>query len=155
MSIETRCRRGRTPRTSSAVLVIHRILRSPASPLRALPAGKRKWTSETFVLDNSTWSLQAGSSGQVWNRAEKGSDTAMDLSWRLRGACRGLDPEIFYSAGEDEGVDRAKEVCNTCVVQQQCLEFALANRESEGIWGGATEKERRRILRQRRKTAAA
>ena len=80
----------------------------------------------------------------------------MDLSWRLRGACRGLDPEIFYAAGDDEGVvDRAKAVCNTCVVQQQCLEFALANRESEGIWGGATEKERRRILRQRRKTAAA
>ncbi len=80
----------------------------------------------------------------------------MDLSWRLRGACRGLDPEIFYSASEeDDGIARAKQVCNTCVVRQQCLEFALANRESEGIWGGATEKERRRILRQRRKTAAA
>jgi WhiB family redox-sensing transcriptional regulator len=79
----------------------------------------------------------------------------MDLSWRLRGACRGLDPEIFYTTTEDEGVERAKQVCSTCVVQQQCLEFALANRESEGIWGGATEKERRRILRQRRKTAAA
>lgn len=79
----------------------------------------------------------------------------MDLTWRLRGACRGLDPEIFYSASEDVGVDRAKEVCGSCVVRQQCLEYALANRESEGIWGGATEKERRRILRQRRKTAAA
>jgi len=79
----------------------------------------------------------------------------MDLSWRLRGACRGLDPEIFYPATEEEDIQRAKVVCNTCVVQQQCLEFALANRESEGIWGGATEKERRRILRQRRKTAAA
>jgi WhiB family redox-sensing transcriptional regulator len=54
----------------------------------------------------------------------------MDLSWRLRGACRGLDPEIFYSASEDEGVERAKAVCNTCVVQQQCLEFALDHRES-------------------------
>ena len=79
----------------------------------------------------------------------------MDLSWRLRGACRGLDPEIFYPATEEEDIQRAKVVCSTCVVQQQCLEFALANRESEGIWGGATEKERRRILRQRRKTAAA
>lgn len=79
----------------------------------------------------------------------------MDLSWRLRGACRGLDPEIFYPATEEEDIRRAKVVCDTCVVQQQCLEFALANRESEGIWGGATEKERRRILRQRRKTAAA
>ena len=79
----------------------------------------------------------------------------MDLSWRLKGACRGLDPEIFYVASEDAAVERAKEVCDTCVVQQHCLEFALANREAEGIWGGATEKERRRILRQRRKTAAA
>ena len=81
----------------------------------------------------------------------------MDLSWRLKGACRGLDPEIFYASSEDEdeGVERAKEVCDTCVVQQHCLEFALVNREAEGIWGGATEKERRRILRQRRKTAAA
>ena len=79
----------------------------------------------------------------------------MDLSWRLKGACRGLDPEIFYAASADEAVERAKEVCDTCVVQQHCLEFALANREAEGIWGGATEKERRRILRQRRKTTAA
>jgi len=79
----------------------------------------------------------------------------MDLSWRLKGACRGLDPEIFYVASEDAAVERAKEVCDTCVVQQHCLEFALANREAEGIWGGATEKERRRILRQRRKTTAA
>ena len=79
----------------------------------------------------------------------------MDLSWRLKGACRGLDPEIFFVASEDDAVERAKEVCDTCVVQQHCLEFALANREAEGIWGGATEKERRRILRQRRKTTAA
>jgi len=79
----------------------------------------------------------------------------MDLSWRLRGACRGLDPDVFYPSSEEEDVQRAKVVCDRCVVQQQCLEFALDNRESEGIWGGATEKERRRILRQRRKTAAA
>lgn len=79
----------------------------------------------------------------------------MDLSWRLRGACRGLDPEIFYPSSEEDDIHRAKAVCDNCSVQQQCLEFALASRESEGIWGGATEKERRRILRQRRKTAAA
>ncbi|MDQ4070225.1 MAG: WhiB family transcriptional regulator [Actinomycetota bacterium] len=78
----------------------------------------------------------------------------MDLSWRFRGACRGLDPEIFYPASEEEA-GPAKDVCGTCTVRQQCLEFALTNREREGVWGGATEKERRRILRQRRKTAAA
>lgn len=96
-----------------------------------------------------------GSTGRFGTEPREEVIPAMDLSWRLRGACRGLDPEIFYSAGEDEGVERAKDVCGSCVVQQQCLEYALANRESEGIWGGATEKERRRILRQRRKTAAA
>ena len=78
----------------------------------------------------------------------------MDLSWRYRGACRGLDPDIFYPATEEEA-GPAKDVCDACGVRQQCLEFALANREREGVWGGATEKERRRILRQRRKTAAA
>ncbi len=78
----------------------------------------------------------------------------MDLSWRYRGACRGLDPDIFYPV-TDEEAEAAKAVCGQCVVRQQCLEFALDNREREGVWGGATEKERRRILRQRRKTAAA
>jgi len=78
----------------------------------------------------------------------------MDLSWRKRGACRGLDPEVFYPTSEEETGD-AKSICGTCAVQEQCLEFALANREADGIWGGATEKERRRILRQRRKSAAA
>ncbi len=78
----------------------------------------------------------------------------MDLTWRYRGACRGLDPEIFYPVAEEEA-GPAKDVCAACTVRQQCLEFALTNREREGVWGGATEKERRRILRQRRKTAAA
>ena len=78
----------------------------------------------------------------------------MDLSWRFRGACRGHDPEIFYPASEEEA-GPAKDVYGSCTVRQQCLEFALTNREREGVWAGATEKERRRILRQRRKTAAA
>ena len=76
----------------------------------------------------------------------------MDMSWRQRGACRGLDPAIFYPASEEEA-DEAKAICATCPVQQLCLEHALTNRERDGVWGGMTEKERRRIIRQRRKTA--
>ena len=72
--------------------------------------------------------------------------------WRQHGACRGLDPAIFYPLDDDEA-DPAKEVCDQCVVRQACLEHALATREKEGIWGGATERERRRIIRQRRRTA--
>ena len=76
----------------------------------------------------------------------------MDLLWRRNAACRGLDPEIFFPSLDDDVVD-AKAVCGSCLVQETCLEFALSVREKEGVWGGATEKERRRILRQRRKTA--
>lgn len=73
-------------------------------------------------------------------------------TWRQLSACRGVDPGIFYPPDDDDA-DAAKAVCDACSVRQPCLEYALATREREGLWGGATEKERRRILRQRRKTA--
>lgn len=76
----------------------------------------------------------------------------MNLTWRQRAACRGLDPEIFYPA-TDEDAEPAKAVCALCPVREACLEHALARRERDGIWGGLTERERRRILRQRRRTA--
>ena len=77
----------------------------------------------------------------------------MELAWRRHAACRGLDPEIFYPAIDDDDVADAKAVCGACGVQQTCLEWALQVREKEGVWGGATEKERRRILRQRRRAS--
>ena len=73
-------------------------------------------------------------------------------TWRQHAACRGLDPDIFYPL-EDEEAEPAKAVCEQCGVRQACLEYALAGREKEGVWGGATERERRRITRQRRRTA--
>jgi WhiB family redox-sensing transcriptional regulator len=78
----------------------------------------------------------------------------MNSSWRQRGACRGLEPDVFYPPTDDEA-DAAKAVCAECPVREPCLEFALSTREAEGVWGGTTARERRRILRQRRKTAAA
>ena len=75
-----------------------------------------------------------------------------ELSWRNRGACRGLDPEIFYPQSDEE-VTEAKDVCAQCHVRVACLEHAIGHREKEGVWGGATERERRRIVRQRRRTA--
>jgi WhiB family redox-sensing transcriptional regulator len=76
----------------------------------------------------------------------------MKLTWRDHAACRGLDPEIFYPVSDEEA-DQAKAVCSGCAVRQACLEHALGSRERDGVWGGATEKERRRIIRQRRRTA--
>ena len=76
----------------------------------------------------------------------------MNLSWRQRAACRGVDPDIFYPVSDDDAGE-AKAVCARCPVREPCLEYALVNRERDGVWGGATERERRRILRQRRKSA--
>ena len=76
----------------------------------------------------------------------------MNHAWHQQGACRGLDPEIFYPATHEEA-EQAKAVCSLCGVQQACLEHALGRREKDGIWGGATEKERRRIIRQRRRAS--
>ena len=78
----------------------------------------------------------------------------MNLSWRQRGACVGLDPDVFYPPSDEEAGE-AKAICASCPVREPCLEYALGNREAEGIWGGTTARERRRLLRQRRKTAAA
>ena len=78
----------------------------------------------------------------------------MNQPWRSKAACTGLDPDIFYQPTEDDlDAEPAKGVCSTCDVREACLEFALAVREKDGIWGGATERERRRMIRQRRRTA--
>jgi WhiB family redox-sensing transcriptional regulator len=75
-----------------------------------------------------------------------------NLVWRQRAACRGVEPEIFYPISEEEA-EEAKAICGACPVQETCLEYALSNRERDGVWGGATERERRRMIRQRRRSA--
>jgi WhiB family redox-sensing transcriptional regulator len=76
----------------------------------------------------------------------------MSQAWRQQAACRGLDPTAFFPA-TDEEAEVAKAVCEQCPVRETCLEQALVLREKEGIWGGCTERERRRIIRQRRRSA--
>ena len=75
-----------------------------------------------------------------------------NLTWRQHAACRGLEPEVFYPVS-DEQTEEAKAICRECPVREPCLDYALANRERDGVWGGATERERRRMIRQRRKSA--
>jgi WhiB family redox-sensing transcriptional regulator len=78
--------------------------------------------------------------------------SVQELKWWDLGACRGLDASTFYP-DDDDGAEYAKSVCAGCSVQSVCLEYALSVREKAGVWGGATERDRRRMIRQRRRTA--
>ena len=71
-----------------------------------------------------------------------------DRAWLNRANCTGVDPELFFPE-RGSSTREAKEVCRGCVVQQDCLEFAIANGEKFGIWGGMSERERRRVRRSR------
>lgn len=67
-------------------------------------------------------------------------------------ACRGMDTNLFFpTRGEDHTA--AKQVCARCKVKNPCREWALANNEKHGIWGGTAERERRTTRRTQRTTA--
>ena len=66
------------------------------------------------------------------------------LSWQADALCAQTDPEAFFP--EKGGSTRdAKRICTGCDVKAQCLEYALANDERFGIWGGLSERERRKL----------
>jgi WhiB family transcriptional regulator, redox-sensing transcriptional regulator len=71
-----------------------------------------------------------------------------DVAWRDQAACRGLDTDVFFPL-TDEEAGEAKAVCATCPVRELCLEYALVTRQDDGVWGGLTETERRRLRRRR------
>ena len=78
----------------------------------------------------------------------------MDTDWMTEGNCNQTPPSMFFPS-DGVGVDAARKVCETCPVKSPCLEYALVNRIDHGVWGGTSERERRRILRQRRLARAA
>jgi WhiB family redox-sensing transcriptional regulator len=75
--------------------------------------------------------------------------TLVDTNWMVKGKCRDFPPETFFPS-DGVGVEVARKICADCTVKSPCLEYALANRIEHGVWGGASERERRRIARQRR-----
>ncbi len=71
-----------------------------------------------------------------------GSEPEEGLNWQKDALCAQTDPETFFP--EKGGSTRdAKKICASCEVRVQCLEYALANDERFGIWGGLSERERR------------
>lgn len=72
------------------------------------------------------------------------------IPWQDLAECRGMNPDLFY-AERGESTREAKAVCAVCPVRQECLDDALMGREKFGVWGGLSERERRKI-RSRRPT---
>ena len=77
--------------------------------------------------------------------------------WRERASCRSTDPDLFFPVGTTgialDHIAAAKAVCQSCPSQEPCLEYALQTNQDSGIWGGASEEERRVIRRARRRAA--
>jgi WhiB family redox-sensing transcriptional regulator len=108
-----------------------------AAPFAADPYGASEWD------DTPTWTTP------TWSEP-----TTTTESWRLDALCAETDPEAFFP--EKGGSTRdAKRVCSGCPVRAECLEFALSNDERFGIWGGLSERERRRLRLLRRDPLSA
>jgi WhiB family redox-sensing transcriptional regulator len=76
-----------------------------------------------------------------------------NLAWKADAACRNLDTDLFFPDNEAAS-GPALAVCAICPVRQECLDFAIRTRQHDGVWGGRTESERKRIRRQAGRTAA-
>ncbi len=76
-----------------------------------------------------------------------------DLAWQDLANCRGANPDLFFPE-RGASTRTAKGICRECSVQAECLEFAIVSSEKFGIWGGLSERERRKIRRERAAIAA-
>ncbi len=75
--------------------------------------------------------------------------TELAADWRIRAACAGYHHALFFPVGDADElrVERALEICMTCPVTEECLEYALETNQRAGIWGGSTEEERKSLRR--------
>lgn len=79
---------------------------------------------------------------------DRSVELPMRQNWQDLANCLGVDPDLFFPE-RGASTREAKEVCRNCFVQDDCLEYAIQNGEKFGIWGSMSERERRRIRRQR------
>lgn len=76
-------------------------------------------------------------------------DPDSPTAWMADGSCRMYPPTTFFPS-DGAGVERAKKICAKCPVVDDCREHALDHRIEHGVWGGCSERQRRRILKQRK-----
>lgn len=85
--------------------------------------------------------------------SEKATTLKRGISWMELARCRDVDPQVFFPS-DGPGVEAARRYCAECLVRGSCLEYALENHIQHGVWGGASERARRRMSRQRRAARA-
>lgn len=80
------------------------------------------------------------------------------MDWRHSAACRDEEPELFFPIGNTgpalQQIDDAKQVCQSCEVQEACLNWAIESGQDAGVWGGLSEDERRSLKRRRARERA-
>lgn len=89
----------------------------------------------------------------TWPRQYPRIPAATDDTWRAKANCRGVAPDLFFPERGESTTD-ARRVCAGCVVREECLDYALTDSGTVGIWGGKSERERRRMRRARQRGAA-
>lgn len=83
------------------------------------------------------------------NLIEALQSEGIDMAWQDFASCRGADPDLFFPE-RGASTRTAKGICRACSVQVECLEFAIVSSEKFGIWGALSERERRKIRKERR-----
>jgi WhiB family redox-sensing transcriptional regulator len=107
-------------------------------PIRPQDSQKQAPTSSSSASNSAGSNFSSGPIIQLI------SGESVELSWQERALCAQTDPEAFFP--EKGGSTRdAKRICSGCDVRQQCLDYALQNDERFGIWGGLSERERRKL----------
>jgi WhiB family redox-sensing transcriptional regulator len=75
------------------------------------------------------------------------------LAWQDKANCKGANADLFFPE-RGASTRTAKSICRECVVRQECLDFAIETGEKFGIWGGLSERERRKVRRERQIAAS-
>lgn len=93
----------------------------------------------------------------AWDGSPSWDDPETEVAvrhWSLDAACRGMDPRFWFPE-RGEITSEAKRICSECPVQPDCLDESLRNGERHGVWGGLSERQRRRIHRRSRQVTGS
>lgn len=118
--------------------------------------GARYMNQQANSLNPYIGDIPSARSGRVSNNAlvRRVNEDKSKLPWMAQGNCAGVSPDMFFPS-DGVGVKIAKQICLDCPSTEVCLEYALSNRIEHGVWGGASERQRRKILKARREAAKA